>query len=314
MIDVSDEIKQAYDVSTTQVDKIILNEQEYRITNIEFYDDVYKDGNIFGTAIAKCLEFEIENTVDLEGQEIEYQTGIIVNGVTQWISLGNFIIQDIEPNDTTNIVRVFAMDYMLKSNIPYQSNLNYGDGTVTLLDVLQESCDNCGLTLSTIEFPNSNFIVDSNQFAEGTLNQQVFQAVAQISGTIAKIKNNELHLLGPGIETSKVFTLNNYEEAEIKRATHPINLVSLGMTDIEGENVVLRDDASILSNGENSLVINDNPFAYTQAKREQLITALFDTVKGFEYKAFSFKCQGLPYLEIMDKIRFLDKEKNTYDR
>ena len=97
MIDVSDEIKQAYDVSTTQVDKIILNEQEYRITNIEFYDDVYKDGNIFGTAIAKCLEFEIENTVDLEGQEIEYQTGIIVNGVTQWISLGNFIIQDIEP-------------------------------------------------------------------------------------------------------------------------------------------------------------------------------------------------------------------------
>ena len=313
MIGVSDEIKQAYDISTTQVDKIILNNQEYRITNVEFYDDVYSEGNIFGTAIAKCLEFEIENIVDLEGKEIEYQTGIIVNGSTQWISLGNFIIQDIEPNDTTNIAKVSAIDYMIKSNIPYESNLNYGDGTVTLLDVLQEVCTNSAITLATMEFPNSTFIVDSNQFAEGTLNRQVFQAVAQISGTIAKIKNNQLHLIGPGSIIRKVFTLNNYEEAEIKRATHPINLVSLGMTDIEGENVLLRDDASISLNGENSLVINDNPFAYTQAKREKLITALFDAVKGFEYKAYSFKCQGLPYLETMDKIQFLDKEKNTYD-
>ena len=313
MIDVSDEIKQAYDVSTTQVDKIILNNQEYRITNVEFYDDVYNEGNIFGTAIGKCLEFEIENTIDLEEQEIEYQTGIIVDGAIQWISLGNFIIQDVDPNDTTNITKVSAMDYMLKTNIDYETTLNYGDGTVTLLDVLQEACTSSGITLATMEFANSTFIVDSNQFADGTLNRQVIQAVAQISGTIAKIKNNQLYLIGPGIMISKIFTLNNYKEAEIKRVTHPINLVSLGMADVEGENVVLRDEDSITINGENSLVINDNPFAYTQAKREQLITALFDTVKGFEYKAFSFKCQGLPYLETMDKIQFLDKERNSYD-
>lgn len=315
MIDVSDEIKQAYDVSTTQIDKIILNNQEYKVTNVEYYDDTYKDENIFGTAIGKCLEFEIENIVDLEGQEVEYQTGIIIDGIAHWISLGNFIIQDIEPNDTTNIAKVTAMDYMLKTNIPYESTLNYGDSTVTLLDVLQEVCNNSNLILATIDFPNSTFIVDSNQFTEGTLNRQVIQAVAQISGTVAKIRNNQLYLINPNTvaEVSKTFTLNNYEEAEIKRATHPINLVSLGMTNVEGENVVLRDESSITENGENSLVINDNPFAYTQAKREQLITALFNAVKGFEYKAFSFKCQGLPYLETMDKVQFLDKEGNTYD-
>ena len=315
MININDEIKQVYDLSTTQTDKIILNNQEYKISNVEFYDDVYKDGNIFGTAIGKCLDFEIENSVNLEGQEIEYQTGIVANGVTHWISLGNFIVYDIEPNDTTNMAKVSTMDYMLKTNVNYVSKLNYGDGTVKLLDVLQEVCNNSKLTLATAEFANSNFIVDSNQFEEGTLNRQVIQAVAQISGTIAKIKNNSLYLINPNSVTSvsKVFTLNSYEEAEIKRNTQPINLVSLGMADIEGENIVLRDEASISKNGENSLAINDNPFAYTQAKREQLITALFDAVKGFEYKAYSFKCQGLPYLETMDKIQFLDKECNTYD-
>lgn len=315
MIDVLDTIKQAYDESTTQVDKIVFNGQEHRISNVQYYDDVYEEGNIFGTVIAKGLDFEIENTMDLEGQEIEYLTGIMVDGITQWISLGNFIIQDVQPNDTTNIVKVTAMDYMLKTNIPYVSELNYADGTVTLTDVLQEVCTKSGLTLATTSFTNSTFIVDSNQFAEGTLNRQVIQAVAQISGTVAKVRNNQLYLINPNTitEVSKIFTLNSYEEAEIKRATHPINLVSLGMVDVEGENITLRDETSIEEDGENSLIINDNPFAYTQAKREQLITALFDAIKGFEYKSYSFKCQGLPYLETLDKIQFIDKEKNTYD-
>ena len=316
MINILDTLKQTYDVSTTQIDKIIVDNKEYPITNVEYYDDTYENGNIFGTAIARCLDFEIENIVNLEGKEVEYQTGVKVNNVTQWISLGKFIVQAVEPNDTTNIAKINAMDYMLKTNIAYESTLNYSDGTVTLLDVLQEVCTKSGLTLATLNFPNSTFIVDSNQFAEGTLNRQVIQAVAQISGTIAKIKNdNKLYLINPNNVTtvSKIFTLNNYAEAEIKRNTQPLNVVSLGISNIEGENVTLRDETSITQNGENTLAINDNPFAYTQAKRQQLITAIFNAVKGFEYKAFSFKCQGLPYLETTDKVQFKDKAGNTYD-
>lgn len=315
MISVSDNIKQAYDQSTIQVDKIVLDGQEYRITNVEYFDDCYDEGNIFGTAIARQLQFDIENTVNLEKKEIQYYTGIYVNNVIQWINLGNFIIQDVEPNDTTNINTVSAMDYMLKTNIKYQTTLNYANNTVTISDVLYEACYNSGIDCATLVFPNSTFIVDSNQFEVGTLNREVIQAVAQISGTVAKIKSdNRLYLISPNNqENRKTFTLNNYKEAEIKRNTNPINVVSLGMQDIEGENVVLRDETSIAQNGENALIINNNPFAYTQTKRGQLITALFNAVKGFEYKAYAFECQGLPYLETMDKIKFKDKEGNEYD-
>lgn len=316
MIDVNKSIEQAYDESTTQVDKIIVDEKEYRITNVQFYDDCYDEGNIFGTAIARALEFEIENTINLEKKEFEYCSGIFIKGSVQWISLGNFITQDIEPNDTTNTTKVTAIDYMIKTNIPYKTRLPYQNGKTTLLQVLQEVCSNSELILATTNFANNNFIVDSNQFSEGTLNRQVIQAVAQISGTVAKIKNNNhLYLINPNKVTtiSKVFTLNNYKEAEIKRTTHPINLVSLGMKDIEGENVVFRDEESIAKDGENSLVINDNPFAYTQAKREQLITALFNAVKGFEYSSYKFDCQAVTYLETMDKIQFLDKKGNIYN-
>lgn len=342
MISVTDDIKKAYDESTTQVDKIVLDGQEYRITNVEYYDDCYEEGNIFGTAIARCLEFEIENSVNLEGKEVQYYTGVIIDGIVKWIDLGNFIVQSVEPNDTTNINKVTAMDYMLKTNVEYISNLNYNSQTITLLNVLDEACNNAGLILATRDFANCDFIVDSNQFDQGILIRQVIQSVAQVSGSFAKIKSdNKLYLITPHqscltvgdvdtmtveelnelnvemlfFDTGKIkeLTKNDYKELVVKRNTHPLNVVSLGMSDIEGENITLRDEKSIAEDGENVLLINDNPFAYTQQKREQLITALFATVKGFTYTSFEISGQSKPYLEVADEVVLIDKDGNLYN-
>ncbi len=314
MIDVNDEIKIAYNQSTMQTDRIKIGENYYFIRDVDYSDDCYDEGNVFGTAIAKILTFNIDSSVSMEKVEFEYETGIYINGIASYINLGNFIVTETEEGDTTEITKVTAMDYMLKTNIPYKTNLNYT--TATILDVAIEVCSNCGLTLATTNFVNSNFRVDSNQFEENTLCRQVIQAIAQISGTIAKIKNdNQLYFINPNdVDTiSQVFELKNYSEADIKRLTHPINLVSLANSQIEGENITMRDEQSISEDGENSLIINDNPFAYTQEKRTQLIIGLFNAVKGFEYKSFSFKFQMLPYIETLDKIQFLDKEGNIYN-
>lgn len=316
MINVTDTIKEAYSKSTTQYDKIVLDDVEYAINNVELDDDCYEEGNIFGTAIAKALSFEIDSSVDLEGKEFKYFTGIKTSAGIEWIDLGTYITQDPEPNDTTKITTINAIDYMLKTNIEYTSDLQYSNNNVTLGQVAQEACNKAGITLATTDFPNVDFIVDSNQFPQGTLIRQVISAIAQISGTVAKIKNDDkLYFITPKTTGTvrKVFNLSDYSEAEIKRATHPINLVSLGMSDVEGENVVMRDEESILFNGENSLVINDNPFAYTEAKRQQLITAIFNAVKGFEYKAYEMTGQGLPYLETLDNVQIVDFEGKTYN-
>lgn len=316
MINVTDTIKEAYSKSTTQYDKIVLNDEEYSVNNVELDDDCYDNGNIFGTAIAKVLSFETDSSIDLEGKEFKYYTGIKTISGTEWIDLGTFIIQDVEPNDTNKINKVNAMDYMLKTNIEYISNLQYSNNNITLGQVAQEACNNAGITLATTDFPNVDFIVDSNQFPQGTLIRQVISAIAKISGTVAKIRNDDkLYFITPKTmgTVRKVLNLSDYSETEIKRATHPINVVSLGMSDIEGENVVMRDEQSILINGENSLVINDNPFAYTEAKRQQLITAIFNAVKGFEYKAFELTGQWVPYLETLDNVQIKDKAGNTYN-
>jgi len=265
------------------------------------------------------------------------------------------------------------MDYMLKSNIPYESKLDYSSKSVTILDVLKEACQNSGLELATEDFANNNFIVDSNQFEVDAINRQVFQAVAGISGTFAKIRaDNKLYFITPKLYDSKKYTVgeihkmlvadlnklkvrnitndlkvlginkestkqvdemlvksmhtiavkrlttnvdepslekqSDYIDLVLKRNTHPINVVVLGMSNVEGENITLRDEDSIEEEGENFLIINDNPFAYTQDKREELITALFEKVRGFSYTAYELKGQCKPYLETGDPIWVLDKD------
>lgn len=373
MIDLSDEIRKAYDKSTIQYDKIKIGDKEFPISNVQYCDDCYDEGNIFGTAIARTLDFEIENIVDLEKKEFEYFTGIRVEDTVHYISLGKFITTDVEPGDTTLINKVSSMDYMLKANIQYETKLDYSSKKVTILDVLEEASSNAGLELATKEFANSDFIVDSNQFEVDAIIRQVFQAVAGISGTFAKIRSdNKLYFITPKLIDSKNYTvkevhkmlvadlnklkvrtitndlkvlgiekestkqvdemlvksMNNiavkrlttninepslekqsdYTELVLKRNTQPINVVSIGMSQVEGENITLRDEESIAEDGENYLTINDNPFAYTQEKREQLIVALYEKVKGFSYTAYELKGQCKPYLETGDPIWVLDAD------
>lgn len=347
MINVNDEIIAAYDISTTQYDKIKIGDKEYPINNVQYDDDCYDNGNIFGTAIARTLDFEIENIVDLEKKEFEYLTGIKINDRIHYISLGNFITIDVEPGDTTAINKVTAMDYMLKSNIPYETKLNYSSLKVTILDVVKEACQNAGIELATEKFANNSFIVDSNQFEPDAIIRQVFQAVAGISGSFAKIKaDNKLYFITPKIIDSTIYKVNDihkmpikkliqskvknisdglkvatienksflekqsdYTDLVLKRNTHPINVVSIGMSQVEGENATLRDEESIAIDGENTLTINDNPFAYTQEKRKELIPALYETVRGFSYTAYELSGQCKPFWETGDSILIVDSNQ-----
>lgn len=351
MISVNDDIKQAYSLSTTQIDRIILNGTPYYITNVEYSDNCYQDGNVFGTAEARQLAFEIENSVNLERQEYEYQTGIVVNGEVEWISLGNFITFDTEEDDTNGITKVNAMDNMIKSNVLYDhTSLDYSVG-VTIKEILEDALEQCGLELGTSSFVNSNFVCYSDQFEDNALIRQVIIACAQISGTFAKIRNdNKLYLINPNkalygdlvteediylktekgnklillerridkesgvAESNTFFDLRDYENTTLKRNTHEINTLVLGLSNVEGENVTIRDEDMIAEDGnENKIVINDNPFAYTQALRTQLINPIFNSIKGFAYTAYELKCQGLPYLECGDSVSVKTMEGNSIE-
>lgn len=268
----------------------------------ELNDDCYDEGNFIGTFIFKELRFETSNKYDFKKKEFEYYK--VVNGES--VKIGTFITTEITDNDTEETIKVVAMDYGLKTQVEYTSNLNYGSGNITLLDVWNENCELSGIESGITSFTNSDFIVDSDQFSgTGATRRDVFIAIAQSSCDYVKVANDDKIYLVLSEETDEV--IEEYTDLEDKRDTQPINAVSLGMSQVEGE-VVTKIADGVSEKNANWLVINDNPFAYNQEKRQQLINGIFNKINGFGYSAFKTETSFKPYLTCGDLIKFKRKD------
>lgn len=278
------------------------------------YDDCYNNGNFISTFVMKRIEFTYKDN-DLEFKQKEfnaYKEYKLDNGTWESINYGTFIVQSVKPSDTKEEIKVTGYDYGIKFANPYISELDYSSSTITLLQVLQECCTKCGVELATTDFANSGFLVDSNQFDGLSMFGNVVSAVAGISCNFGKIKaDNKLYLEFKN-ETGIVIDASDYEDFDDKRDTQPYNAVSLGMSGVEGENVTLVDE-SVEPGKENYLTINDNPFAYTQEKRNELIQAIFNKVNGFGYSSFELDNCMYPQLECGDLIQIRNKEGQLVD-
>ena len=278
------------------------------------HDDCYKEGNFIGTFVIKRLELSYEDK-DLEFKQKEfnaYKEYKLDDGSWESIDYGTFIVQSVEESDTKEEIKVTAYDYGLKFANTYVTELNYSSGNVTLKNVIEEVCNKCNVELATLSFANSDFIVDSNQFVESNTFGNVVSAVASISCNFAKVKaDNKLYLEFKN-ETNIIIELSDYENFDDKRDTHEYNAVSLGMSNVDGENVTMIDP-SVQEGQENFLTINDNPFAYTQEKRNQLIEGIFNKINGFGYSSFVLDECMYPQLECGDLIKIRNKDGNLID-
>lgn len=307
MIPISNELKEACsNDSVVYREYIVLDGDEIDIKG-ELYQTAYKDSNFIGTFNPNYLKFTADNIVRYRNKEFDYYKEID----DMSFKVGHFIVTNIEDSDTNGLVKITAFDNGIKFANPYQTSLNYEGGHVTLYDVLQECCTNCGVNLVNSSITNGDFIVETNQFVSGEQYGDVVCAVCLLSGDFATINSDgDLELIFAK-ETNEI--IEDYVELEDKRDTQPITSVSIGSSDIDGENVVLKDQELIDQYGEHWLIINDNPFAYNEDKRAQLITAIFNKVKGFGYSAFTSKYAFKPYCQLGDRIKFRNRNGDLID-
>ena len=266
-------------------------------------DTAYKDTTFFGKFNLKMLKFETENDIDYKKKEFTYYKE--VDG--EALKIGTFIVTDVSDSDTFESVNVTAYDYGLKFANPYTTALNYSDGNVTLFQVIQEICTNCGVELENTSLPNGTFIVDSNQFVNGEQFGDVVAQASGINGMFATINSNDKLEFIFTNETDEI--IEDYIELNNKRDTHPITSVLVATSeDLETAGAVLKDEALIEQYGEHWLKIYSYGFAYSTIKCQQLVEAIFNQVKGFGYSSFKSEYSFLPYLSLGDKIKLKNKD------
>lgn len=309
MIAVSNSCKNACNSDTLKYKEyIVIGNQTIEIKG-KLSATAFNDKNFIGTFNLKSLTFETENDIDFKEKEFEYYKQVN----NESFKIGTFITTEVEDSDTNELVKVVAMDYGLKFATPYATALDYDSGNITMQDVLDEIITNVGIQLSSKSqtLPNKDFIVDSNQFVNSEVYGDVISAIAGINGMFAIITDDDKLKLFTIEQTNEI--IEDYVELDDKRDTHPITIVQLGMSQVQGVEVEARWEEGIELYGENYLILNDNPFAYTMEKRQQLVESILDQVKGLGYSSFESKYSFKPYLQRGDKIKFKNKEGNLID-
>ena len=281
---------------------IVIDNKEVDIKG-NLTDTAYKDTTFFGKFNLKMLKFETENDIDYKKKEFTYYKE--VDG--EALKIGTFIVTEVKDSDTFESVNVTAYDYGLKFANPYTTNLDYKNGNITMLQVVQEICNNCDIELENTSLPNGSFIVDSNQFVNGEQYGDVICIVALENGMFATINsNNKLEFIFTN-ETDEI--IEDYVELDDKRDTQPITSVLVAPSkDLATAGAVMKDQTLINQYGEHWLKIYDSYFANSTTKCQQLIGAIFNQVKGFGYSSFKSEYSFLPYLSLGDKIKFKNKE------
>lgn len=281
---------------------------EYSLKSFTILDDIYTpEEGIIGSVIAKQLTLNLfkPGNIDLTDREVEAFIGIDVREdditETKYVPYGKFIVQKPENEQVTEKTSFEALDFMVKFNLKYEDRLEY---PCQAKDVLNSICELCGVELGTENFANEDFEIENNQFVGGESCRDVLKAICQLSGTYARIgRDNKLYLNFPTLQSVEEITKQDYmPNIKINNKFGPVNRLVLRMSQVEGENVVEEDTDSIEQYGLTELVIYDNPFTYTQEKRESAIRNIWDKVRGFTYTDYDMKVVPRPYLDSGDGI------------
>lgn len=316
----TEELKNAFKHNVTRA-KIVYSGNEITydngLVNLELEENRYVPNiGFIGQATARKVTLNLldnEQTTDLENKQFTLYIGADYEGETYYINYGNFIVNAPPENDSTNgNIKVVAYDYMIKFNKFLGNNIIY---PCTLKQLLQNICSQAGVELGTEHFANENFIVENNQFENKTL-REVLQNIAKCAFSWARIgQDNKLYLdFQVKDEITETLTINEYYKDKYKKANKyygAVNKVTYGQSDIQGQEESVVDDEDIAQHGVKELVINDNYFAYTNAKRYQLVqqgARLF----GLRYMPIQeLETIGLIYLDCNDVIEILDEDNNS---
>ena len=291
----------------TGIKEIILEDSRY-----------VPETGFIGQATAKKVTLTLlDNSLstNLENKEFTLYIGADYNNQTYYINYGNFIVNEPPENDSTNgTIKIIAYDYMIKFNKTYRDEIPY---PCTLKAYLLNICSQANVELGSQSFTNDGFMVTDNQF-EGKQLREILQHIGKCAFSWVRIgQDNKLYLdfkVNDENAITETITIDDYKQDAYKKANEyygPINKVTYGDSDITGQEESVEDDESIEEYGEKEFIINDNYFAYTKAKRQQLIqggTVLF----GLKYMPITqLDLIGFVYLDCNDIIEVFDEEGNS---
>lgn len=235
-------------LATDTKPEMIIDENNY-LKDCTFEELRYvPDEGFIGGTVAKRVTGNFNNvdsSFSIQDREFELYLGVdLEDGTTEYIKYGTFIVQKPEDDQVNDNTSFEALDYMIKLNLPWVDRMTY---PCTLKELFDDLVAQSGLSTKVTSFLNQNFIVENNQFEEGTTRRDVLKAIAQMAFNWARIdEDNDIVMdFEKKDEVAETLTSDNYYNFKKQNMYGPINVIVLRNSQVEGENVTLKDEDSI---------------------------------------------------------------------
>lgn len=296
--------------------------QSDNLQSFEIDSGCYVDGNIIGSVYSKCLKAKfVAIQSNLNDKSIYAKIGVKYADLSnEYINTGKYRVERPNNEITANMSQITAYsDLYTNLDSKYVCNINYSTGDKTLSDLYADVCTNLGLTPKSLEFINSTIPIVANPFTNGEKNRTVLQTIAKISCSFVDIDNdtNEIDLcwLSQNEEPDYIFYKSDYSSVEGGEVIcGPINCLIIKNSQIDDENVTIKDEESIKLNGEHSITISDDYILHNAELRQQAIDSIWNRVKGMKYVDCKLTTYyGKPFLKLGNKIRIYISDTEYFD-
>lgn len=190
-----------------------------QISSIKIYNpiiDISKETFYVGSFISQKLTIKFKNLDGLNIQsnlEVNLSLGLDVNGTTEYLSIGKFLIDDLAENywETCEIT---CLDYAikLKPNIDYSKC--FVDGKATIDTILEYICNTFKVKLQS-NYPKTNGDIEIGTYDSTVSGKQWISYIAEIKGCNAKFDRNGTLRLIP-LKQAPTLTINALKSAKWK--------------------------------------------------------------------------------------------------
>ena len=345
MINVSDQLlkeskeNQDYyvtaNVTLTDGTKLSLKKENFYLDGNGIVDSADSSSFPVGVAIEKTATLSLVND---EEQFLGYSFNRAVfaiymnlelsDGKVETFKRGSFIVCKKPAIDEE--INLTLLDYMSKTDRSYETNLTF---PCTAGEVLQDSCQTCGITLGDATFKNSDFRVMKKP--TGTTHRAVIGMVAALAGGNARIDDNDLLRIVTYQAAPKVVKLveapwmdasgNNIydiEENEIIITKEDITIglkLEEGIDDVQTDidiitvtGVKYTEDERDYIYGQEGYLINLKENQLLSGNAEDGVNCIGRILTGFQILPFSVSSIPIGYATFGDAVQFEDYRGNIY--
>lgn len=178
------------DFTFTNGSTLSITNEDLWSNGLKFEDSVSQSGSFdIGAAIVNKLTLQINNFSGKfsdyiwDGARVVCHIGMELSTGIEKIRICTMTVTDA-PYQSTTIINLTCEDYMRKFDREYsESNLVY---PATRLQIVQDACDMCGVTLQTTRFDNDNLVIQSRPNDSSLTYRQVIAWAAQMGCQWAK--------------------------------------------------------------------------------------------------------------------------------